>query len=77
MRLLFGVVVILTMLASLPIWYFLLYEILRATQADRLEWFLFWVYVPVSFAGQGAAALFKYANDELEKKRRAAKGETE
>jgi hypothetical protein len=32
----------------LPIWYYLLYQILRRVEATDLMWFLFWVYVPVN-----------------------------
>ena len=32
----------------LPIWYYLLYQILVRVNASELMWFLFWVYVPVS-----------------------------
>ena len=32
-----------------PIWLFLIYTILSAIHPDRLVWFLFCVYVPVSF----------------------------
>lgn len=38
---------LLTLFIGIPIWLFLLYNILRAIQPDRLVWFLFWVYVPV------------------------------
>lgn len=31
-----------------PIWYYLLYSILVAINATDLQFFLFWVYVPVS-----------------------------
>ena len=34
---------------SLPIWFYLLYQILVRVQATELMFFLFWVYVPVSF----------------------------
>jgi hypothetical protein len=30
-----------------PIWYYLLFKILQATNATDLMWFLYWVYVPV------------------------------
>lgn len=43
-----AIAVICSLLVSMPIWYFLLYTILDSIQADRLTWFLFWVYVPVS-----------------------------
>ena len=32
----------------LPIWFYLLYQVLVRVQASELMWFLFWVYVPVS-----------------------------
>jgi len=34
---------------TLPIWFYLIYSILCATHPDRLVWFLFWVYVPLTF----------------------------
>jgi hypothetical protein len=36
------------LLVSLPIWFYLLYQILVRVQASELMFFLFWVYVPVS-----------------------------
>lgn len=33
---------------TLPIWYFLMYTLLKAVHVDRLVWFLFWVYIPFS-----------------------------
>jgi hypothetical protein len=29
-----------------PIWWWLLYQILKRVEASELMWFLFWVYVP-------------------------------
>ncbi len=37
----------------LPIWYYLLYMILKAIEADKLTWFLFWVYVPIGLFVSG------------------------
>ena len=34
---------------TLPIWFYLIYSILCAVHPDRLVWFLFWVYVPLTF----------------------------
>ena len=31
-----------------PIWYYLLYKILEAVNASELMWFLYWVYVPTA-----------------------------
>lgn len=37
---------------TLPIWFYLLHEVLTAVSASDLSWFLYWVYVPASlFAG--------------------------
>ena len=33
---------------TLPIWYYLLYQILVRVQATELMMFLFWIYLPVS-----------------------------
>ena len=33
---------------TLPIWFYVLYQILEAIQANELTWFLYWVYVPFS-----------------------------
>ena len=35
---------------TVPIWYFLLFSILKALGdgVDRLVWFMFWVYLPAS-----------------------------
>jgi quinol-cytochrome oxidoreductase complex cytochrome b subunit len=37
---------VLTVCITIPIWFYLLYKILRAVEASDLMWFLFWVYVP-------------------------------
>ena len=33
---------------TMPIWYYLVYQILVRVEASELMWFLFWVYVPFS-----------------------------
>lgn len=38
---------VLALFISLPIWFFLLYQILVRVNASELMWFLFWVYVPL------------------------------
>jgi len=40
---------IIMMCIQLPIWYFMMYQLLDFMKADNLLWFLFWVYVPVGF----------------------------
>lgn len=32
---------------TLPIWYYILYQILTAIAASDLTWFLYYIYVPV------------------------------
>jgi hypothetical protein len=39
---------VLAVFVALPIWFYLLYTVLKATNASELTWFLFWVYVPVN-----------------------------
>lgn len=39
---------ILGIFVTLPIWYYILYQVLTAIKATELTWFLFWVYLPVS-----------------------------
>ena len=41
----------------LPIWFYVLFQILTAIQATELTWFLFWVYVPVSMLTLALAKL--------------------
>lgn len=41
--------VFLSILVILPIWLFLLYNILSYIQPDRLVWFLYYMYVPLTF----------------------------
>lgn len=36
---------------TLPIWYFLLYQILKRVEATELMMFLFWIYVPTAILG--------------------------
>lgn len=32
---------------TIPVWFWLLYQILVRVQATELMWFLFWAYIPV------------------------------
>lgn len=38
---------LLMVLVTMPIWYYLLYQILVRVNASELMFFLFWIYVPV------------------------------
>jgi hypothetical protein len=39
---------ILGLLVCLPIWFYLLYQVMVRVNASELMWFLFWIYVPAS-----------------------------
>jgi hypothetical protein len=40
---------ILSISVVMPIWIYLWYKVLNMVGATDIMWFLFWVYVPVSF----------------------------
>lgn len=42
-----AITAILATFVVLPIWYYLLYQILSRVDASELMWFLYWVYLPV------------------------------
>jgi len=46
----------LTIAIALPIWFYIMYQVLDAVNASELTWFLYWVYIPVilvtSFIGR-------------------------
>ena len=46
---------IIAIFITMPIWYYLLYQILVRVQASELMFFLFWIYVPALLACQIAA----------------------
>lgn len=54
------VCVLMSVFITVPIWYFLLYRILSTVQANELMWFLYWVYVPISFFVAIIAALIRF-----------------
>ena len=56
-----AILAILATFVSLPIWLYLLYQILESVNANELMWFLYWVYVPVTLI---VAALIKYHEDK-------------
>ena len=37
---------VLAIFVTMPIWFYLLHEILEAVNATEFMWFLYWVYVP-------------------------------
>ncbi|MBX3321226.1 MAG: hypothetical protein KF890_15220 [Nitrospira sp.] len=54
----------LPMCVSLPIWFYLTYQVLDRVEATELMWFLFWVYVPVTIF----TAILAVITDEATKK---------
>jgi len=52
---------LLALLVSMPIWYYLLYQILTRVGATELMMFLFWIYVPVNIL---AGVLVKLAGSK-------------
>jgi len=40
---------IMAALIAMPIWFYLLYQILVRVEASELMWFLYWIFVPASF----------------------------
>jgi hypothetical protein len=37
---------LIALFVHLPIWYYLVYQILVRVEASELMWFLYWIYVP-------------------------------
>ena len=33
---------------QLPMWYYLIYQILKGVNASELTWFIFWMYMPLN-----------------------------
>lgn len=50
-----GLTMMISLLLTMPIWFYLLYGLLERSNASELEWFLFWVYVPLTIVVQIAA----------------------
>lgn len=42
------ITLIVGLLITGPIWYYLLYKILELVNATELMWFLYWVYLPIA-----------------------------
>ena len=49
---------LLGMLVCLPIWFYLIYQVMVRVNASELMWFLFWVYVPATVIVQSIAKYF-------------------
>ena len=37
-----------TVCITMPIWYYLMYVVLKGVNASDLAWFLYWAYIPFS-----------------------------
>lgn len=49
---------------TVPIWYFLIYEVLIAVHADRLMWFLYWIYFPAGVFAALVEKISKVAEED-------------
>lgn len=50
-----------SLLITIPIWFYLVYKILESVNATELMWFLYWIYVP---AGVITSMLTKLSTDK-------------
>lgn len=50
---------LLAVFAVMPIWFYLLFQILSAIDASKLTWFLFWAYVPAAIFVQVVAKILE------------------
>lgn len=39
---------LLAIFIGLPIWFYIMYQVLDAVNATELTWFLYWIYLPVT-----------------------------
>lgn len=54
---------LLGILVVAPIWYYLIYQVLRRVDASELMWFLFWIYLPVGIFVQTLQKITESASD--------------
>lgn len=47
MKVLKGFVVLFGLGVTLPIWYYLMYQVMVRVQATEVMWLLFWIYLPI------------------------------
>jgi hypothetical protein len=45
------ITVVIFLVVTGPIWFYLLYKILQAVKATELMWFLYWIYLPSVIVG--------------------------
>jgi len=53
-----------TTIFTIPIWYYVLYQILSGIQASELTWFLFWVYIPFGLVAHFLSQIANGLGDE-------------
>jgi hypothetical protein len=52
---------LLALFVTLPIWYYLLYQILVRVNASELMFFLFWIYLPASIFMQALSMVASHS----------------
>lgn len=52
---------LMALLVTLPIWFYLMYQVLARVGASELMWFLYWIYVPATIF---VTAVAKIATDD-------------
>lgn len=50
---------LLAVLVILPIWFYLMYQVLERVNASELMWFLYWVYLPASVLVTGIGKIIE------------------
>jgi hypothetical protein len=48
---------------TLPIWFYLMYQMLVRVDASELMWFLYWIYVPAAAISAGISRMVEKAAD--------------
>lgn len=51
---------------TIPIWYYLLYQILVRVNASELMFFLYWIYLPVTFVAGILMTIIKMNEQEID-----------
>lgn len=59
---------VVTTLIAAPIWYYLVYVLLKTANVDRLVWFLYWIYLPVGLLLKVLDTIIWTVDQEKEKK---------
>lgn len=60
MKVLQGFVMLFGLCVTMPIWYWLFYQILVRVHASDVMWLLFWVYLPVGIVTGVMAKIVEY-----------------